>query len=151
MKRSLSWLPALLWAGLIFWLSSQSKLPEIGPAFWQKDKVAHLIFYGVLGAFVLLGLRSVVSPSTLLRAGQSNPRRVVSLSNPRTPSLSLPKAALLAILITSAYGASDEFHQRFVPNRTCDVWDWVADTMGGALAVSACFSYESRRNSKKSR
>ena len=126
MKRSLFWLPALLLAGLIFWLSSQSKLPEIGPAFWQKDKAAHLIFYGVLGAFVLLGLR-------------------------RTTSLSLPKAALLAILITSAYGASDEFHQRFVPNRTCDVWDWVADTTGGALVVSAYFSYESRRNSKTNR
>jgi hypothetical protein len=142
MKKLRYWLPALLWAGLIFWLSSQSKLPEIGPAFWQKDKAAHLIFYGVLGAFVLLGLRRVVSPSTLLRAGQANSH---------TSSLSLPKAVLLAILITSAYGASDEFHQRFVPNRTCDVWDWVADTMGGALAVSACFSYESRRNSKTNR
>jgi VanZ family protein len=42
------------------------------------------------------------------------------------------------MLAASAYGAIDEFHQSFVPGRDCNVWDWLADTLGaflGALAV----------------
>lgn len=45
------------------------------------------------------------------------------------------KAAVLAILITSAYGALDEFHQRFTPGRSCDVRDWMADTVGAAVVL----------------
>jgi VanZ family protein len=44
--------------------------------------------------------------------------------------------ALMGLLIASAYGATDEWHQYFVPGRSCDVWDWVADTSGAALAVT---------------
>ncbi len=49
-----------------------------------------------------------------------------------------PRALWLALLATSAYGASDEWHQYFVPGRSCDVMDWLADTAGGALAI-ACY------------
>lgn len=41
----------------------------------------------------------------------------------------------LAILLTSLYGVSDEIHQYFVPGRSVDVTDWVADTVGAALAL----------------
>lgn len=41
-----------------------------------------------------------------------------------------------ALVATSLYGASDEWHQSFVPGRSCDVFDWVADTAGGALAIT---------------
>ena len=43
---------------------------------------------------------------------------------------------LLAVLLASLYGISDEFHQSFVPGRDADLFDWVADTLGAALAVS---------------
>ena len=33
------------------------------------------------------------------------------------------------------YGISDEFHQSFVPGRTPDVLDWLADTSGALLAA----------------
>jgi VanZ family protein len=45
------------------------------------------------------------------------------------------RMALLAVAVTSAYGAMDELHQSFVPGRSCDVLDWVADTTGASLAV----------------
>jgi VanZ family protein len=125
-RKWLAWLPALLWAGLIFFLSAQSKLPEIGPQFVDIDKVHHLIAYAALGALVMFALR-------------------------RAHNLSLPKAFLLAILVVSAYGVTDEFHQRFVPNRTCDVWDWTADTLGAGIAATVFYTYESRRNSKTNR
>jgi VanZ family protein len=41
-----------------------------------------------------------------------------------------------AVLIVSAYGAADEFHQYFTPGRTASVADWVADTLGASLAVA---------------
>ncbi len=45
------------------------------------------------------------------------------------------RAAVGAMLAASAYGATDEWHQYFVPGRSCDVFDWIADTSGAALAV----------------
>ena len=45
------------------------------------------------------------------------------------------RAAGWALLVTSAFGVSDEWHQSFVPGRTCDVFDWMADTLGATVAV----------------
>lgn len=109
-----------MWAGTIFALSAQSALPNLAPGFDNFDKVEHFGAYGLLGLLFFDAVR-------------------------RTTTLTLPKVALVAILITSAYGASDEFHQRFVPNRSCDIWDWTTDTTGGALAAIVFVAYESRR------
>jgi len=46
------------------------------------------------------------------------------------------RAAGWALLATSAFGALDEWHQSFVPERSADVQDWIADTVGAALAVA---------------
>ncbi len=46
------------------------------------------------------------------------------------------KGAILGAVLASAYGATDEWHQFFVPGRSCDVWDWVADTAGAVVAVT---------------
>ena len=43
--------------------------------------------------------------------------------------------AVLAVVLTSLYGASDEWHQSFVPGRMAGVADWMADTLGAAVAV----------------
>jgi len=40
-----------------------------------------------------------------------------------------------ALLISSVYGLSDEFHQNFVAGRYSDIFDWVADTIGAALVL----------------
>lgn len=47
-----------------------------------------------------------------------------------------PRAAVLAIILASAYGASDEWHQSFVPSRSAEVGDWMADTLGAAVTVA---------------
>lgn len=44
--------------------------------------------------------------------------------------------AWLALLLTSAWGITDEFRQSFTPGRFVEVADWVADTLGAALAVT---------------
>jgi VanZ family protein len=50
------------------------------------------------------------------------------------------RAVFGAVLISTLYGVSDEYHQLFVPGRTFDVFDIVADAIGstvGAAAVGA--------------
>lgn len=104
-------LPPLLWAGLIFALSSWS-IP--GPSKeWNvplADKWAHMLLFGIL-AFLLY------------RAFRHGFRWRVGT------------AVLVAFCLSSLYGGFDEFHQSFVPNRDVDVWDWAADTLGAAVAL----------------
>jgi VanZ family protein len=126
MKRFLHWSPVLLWAIFIFCLSAMSKPPSPGPQFFMKDKLGHWALYCVFGWLIAQALR-------------------------RGHNLALPKAFVLAILIGSAYGASDEFHQRFVPHRACDVMDWLADTLGTSAAAAAFYAYESHRSAKANR
>jgi VanZ family protein len=103
-------LPALFIAGSIWFLSSQSTLPQPkGILGW--DKLQHLLAYLVLS--VTVGLW--ISPAFWER------RSVF--------------AVLLTMLISSAYGVIDEFHQYFVPGRDCNVWDWLADTLGALLGA----------------
>ena len=120
------WIPALLWAIGIFCLSAMSYPPSPGPQFPFKDKVGHSVLYCGLAWLIAWALR-------------------------RAHNLSLPKTLALATLIASAYGATDEYHQRFVPHRTCDVMDWAADTLGASAAVAAFYVYESHRSAKANR
>ena len=48
-----------------------------------------------------------------------------------------PRAVLLAIVISSLYGISDEYHQLFVPGRSFDVLDMLADAIGSVVGASA--------------
>jgi VanZ family protein len=43
----------------------------------------------------------------------------------------------LTALLGSVYGVIDEVHQYFVPGRDCNVWDWIADTLGAILGAGA--------------
>lgn len=48
------------------------------------------------------------------------------------------KARLIILFIASAYGAVDELTQAFVPGRTPDLVDWLADTLGAMAGIAAC-------------
>ncbi len=52
---------------------------------------------------------------------------------------------LLAIAVATAYGASDELHQAFVPGRTPDVLDLLADLVGASLGAGAVAFLRRRR------
>lgn len=104
--RLLPYVPALLWAALLFFLSSRPSLPPLFADVPQSDKGVHACVYAVLAALLLRGARW--------------PRGV---------------QAWWAACSASVYGISDELHQYFVPGRSCDVFDWVADTTGACLCV----------------
>lgn len=55
------------------------------------------------------------------------------------------RGAVGALLGASLFGVTDEWHQSFVPGRETDWGDWLADTLGAALAVSLYAGVESYR------
>jgi VanZ family protein len=52
--------------------------------------------------------------------------------------LGLPVArrdAMVAVVLCTVYGVSDEFHQSFVPGRHATAWDVLKDAVGALLGV----------------
>jgi hypothetical protein len=47
------------------------------------------------------------------------------------------RALVFGAVFASAYGVSDEWRQSFVPNRSCDALDWLADGIGVAAVWPA--------------
>lgn len=107
----LRWALVVAYSGVIFYLSSRSTLPAIGPEFPEKDKALHITAYAVWGLLFSIALRAT------------------------WPGLREWPALLLTVLAGILYGASDEFHQSFVPNRTADLLDLVADGVGASLGA----------------
>lgn len=96
---------------LIFTFSS---VPDPGgPPGGMSDKSAHFLAYAVLGASLIRALAAGgVSETT-------------------------PQRMLAATLLATLYGITDELHQAFVPGRTPDWRDVVADMAGAAGGVLA--------------
>lgn len=46
------------------------------------------------------------------------------------------RAAVWSLVLVSAYGASDEWHQSYVPGRSMELMDWIADTLGASVAIA---------------
>jgi VanZ family protein len=49
------------------------------------------------------------------------------------------RSLAVVLMIAVVYGAMDEATQMLVPQRTADIWDWVANLVGGVAGV-ACYS-----------
>jgi VanZ family protein len=112
MRPVVPFLPSVVYAGIIFALSAQSNpLQFLPPELLLQDKLLHTMEYAALGALLVPALRLA--------------------------GLSWGSALVVAVGLASLYGATDEFHQAFVPGRSADLLDWVADTLGAALGAVA--------------
>lgn len=100
-------------------LSSMSG-PQLEPAFEfiPGDKFAHFVAFALGASLLAMAIR-------------------------RSFAVTWTRAVLLAILGVSVFGAMDEWHQTFTPQRSgADVGDWVADMLGAATgAVITSLSY----------
>jgi VanZ family protein len=111
--RVLLWAPVALLLGYEFILSAQSPsgLPDMGPWFWEKDKVEHALYFFVTG---LLAVRAA-------RFGEGWGRA---------------KTAVFLLLAAVLWGCSDEIHQSYTPGRSVEIGDVLADVAGVALAAA---------------
>jgi VanZ family protein len=118
MRRAWLWVPPLVYMLAIFLLSSESQpLPALTGQVW--DKLLHLAEYAALGLLFCRALRG--------------------------EGCTWSAAIVLAALLATGYGASDEWHQSFVPLRDSNVRDWVADALGGMTGATLWASMASRR------
>ena len=131
LRPSLRWLPVVLWMGFIFlmstglgagehtsriigpflhWLLPQAAPETIEQAHFLIRKAGHFIEYAILA----LLLRRALGGHGI-------------------------RPFIVALVIATAYAATDEFHQTFVPGRTATPRDVLIDATGAfaALAVAA--------------
>lgn len=128
-KIALSWLAVVAMAAVIFWMSANTgesinsglgiistiKSALSAGAQWVFDHevdvspVGHFTEYLIFGALLFNALRFHLSPRTAL---------------------------LAALAIGSLYGITDEWHQLFVPSRSCDPADWAVDTVATLVGAA---------------
>ena len=106
------WKLAAAWALLIFILSSIPGAAFPPSKLFSYDKLMHATVYAVLGAFCFLAL-------------------------PRSWSKRASALVLISGAMTTVYGLTDEFHQLFVPGRSADLRDVLADAVGGLMGALA--------------
>jgi VanZ family protein len=114
-------LPVILYAGLILGISSISNLPAPKLGLLRADSIVHFLEYAIF-AFLLF-------------------RSISHLS----PKLRLPLAALLTLLALSLFAMADEYLQSFIPGRTSDIYDVLADLAGGSAVVLLLLLIYSRK------
>ena len=110
MKKARYFVPAILFYLLIFILSAQDldiDLPGHG-----LDKVAHFFEFALQGFLLSLGFFNALSLSPNVKS-------------------------ILAFLTGLSMGILDEFHQLFVPFRTSDLHDVLADAAGVVFGILA--------------
>ena len=103
-------LPVAAYCVFIFWQSSSASFESL-PTFAFSDKIMHFGGYALLGALVFRALAQ------------------------ESLNLSRQGIILVAIVVSTLFGVSDEIHQGFVAERYADVFDAVADLLGGTLGV----------------
>lgn len=138
-KQAFRWLLPILWMAVIFSFSAEpadqsdqmslsvggyigrtfvKDFEQLSPkeqlAFAEKlnypiRKAAHGTEYAILSCLVLFALQKY--------------------------RMSSKKKYVLAFLITVVYAASDEFHQLFVPGRSCQVTDVMIDSCGAIVGL----------------
>jgi VanZ family protein len=103
--------PAAAYVGAIFYtgLIRLAELPELGVV--PTDKLLHAAAFGGLALL-------------LVRAGRA-----------LLPRLTFGKRLLFGALGASFFGALLEVCQYFVPYRSAEFLDWVADTVGASCAI----------------
>ena len=112
------WGPVWAAMALIFAGSAMSSLPSAARA--VDDALWHGVGYGLLAALLLRALASARWRSVTGRT------------------------ALLAAALATAYGATDELHQWFVPGRAAEWSDLAADATGAAVACGALWLWRLR-------
>lgn len=108
MSTARRWAPVMLWGAIILVATSLpgAALPNVSDI-PGVDKVVHGALYGVLGALVARAI-GAKSGSAWLAAG----------------------------VVVALFAAVDEWHQQWIPGRSAEAFDWVADVAGATFGAS---------------
>lgn len=108
-KKTIVYLLSFYWFILLFLTSIPgNSVPSVG----LSDKYEH--FLGYFGLAFLLNLVLLVQDKFPLMKKYSS---------------------IFTFLFGVVYGLLDELHQLFIPGRSCDMMDWLADGIGVTLGI----------------
>lgn len=105
MKIFKLWLPVIIWAGIIFWLSSIPNLKTNLEYDFILRKIAHTVEYFILTLLLYRAFK-----------GSFN--------------MGIFHLFIYPVTLSFFYAVSDEFHQSFVPARSASIRDVLIDTIG---------------------
>ena len=102
------WLPVFIYCLLIF-IQSSYPSPIHAPDLPHTDKLVHFLGYGLLGILFFRAFGTLRFNSGVVTR--------------------------LSIVSSTIYGLSDEIHQYYVPFRSADITDLLADALGSFCGV----------------
>lgn len=114
--------------GVIFWFSSKTAAESTGQSNVFVEWLENLFGKNEIWVFIVrksahclefTGLGLLVSAAVFFTKGKTN--------------------AIISLAIASAYAVTDEIHQIFVEGRSCELRDWVIDTVGALLGIIAFY------------
>ena len=110
-KKKIIYIPLIIyWLILLIATTLPGKdIPDLG----ISDKIEHFTAYAILTVFISLAY----------------------LFQRRLKLFSL-HPFLSSLLTVMLYAALDEFHQIYIPGRTCDIRDWTADFVGALVGIT---------------
>lgn len=122
-KALFYWLPPILWAGFIFFLSSRHRVSFTQEYLWDFIifKTLHMIEYAVLNLLLFRALYGY-----------------------KDKKIKIKKILLLSFFLTVIYAVTDEKHQTFVSGREGALRDVIVDSIGAGLMyiyIIKTFSY----------
>lgn len=106
----------VLYLSLIFYVSSLSAPVEL-PSFPGFDKLIHFMEFGLVGYLVYNSICDDFAE----------------------------RAEFISISFSIFYGGLDEIHQYFIPGRSCDWMDFLADSLGVIVVVLFCTESKTRK------
>ncbi|MEI7811876.1 MAG: VanZ family protein [Ignavibacteria bacterium] len=109
-KRTLVYFPLVIYWIMLLMLTS---IPgQSTPDFGISDKIEHAVAYMILTVLLCLTYQFQGKFKMLYRS-----------------------PFVWTIATVALYGALDEIHQLFIPGRSCDIMDWMADITGAVLGL----------------
>jgi VanZ family protein len=108
--KHLAKIPALLCSMGIYYFSSLPQAPFVMTTFQWQDKIFHFFAYFFYGATLALAVH--------YHLGKNVKKNIPWI-----------------LIIGCLFALSDEFHQSFVPGRTSEIGDIIADCLGIGMAV----------------
>jgi VanZ family protein len=111
------WLPVIVWAGIIFYLSSIPNLESGLKQDFILRKIAHIFEYGILCFLLLRALRE--------------------------EKISLIRIVIFSVILSFFYALSDEYHQSFIYGRYGSLVDVGIDSIG-ILIIGLLWYYKNK-------
>jgi VanZ family protein len=100
---------------LVIFIQSSRPFPDVIPDFHMVDKLLHFSAWTLLAVLFFRAYHEK-SPFSQFKNG----------------------LLWISFLSAALYGMSDEIHQHFVPSRTADIFDFIADATGSLCGTVIC-------------